>query len=123
MPETWQQMVFQLLVAGGGLALIGGGAKAWWTEWCKVRQAKRDALANGKKSLEDRVDKLEAQKQVLWEKVESQLMDARAYEREMTVLRAERLNMDRQLVASITAMIAALERSDAMAAKLKGGSR
>lgn len=122
MPE-WQQIAMQLLIAGGGLAMIGGGAKAWWTEWCKVRQAKREALADAKKSLEDRVDKLEAQKQALWEKVESQLMDARAYEREMTVLRAERLAMDKQFASLVTAMIAALERSDAMAARSQDGSR
>ena len=101
-----------LLVTAGGLGLMAGGAKAWWTAWRDDRKQARDNVAAEKKSLEDRVETSRA-------KVESLLMDAIARERETNALRVERLEMDKKLAALVTTLTAALDRAEAHA-KLRG---
>lgn len=105
--------MMELLIAGGGLGLMAGGLKAWWTDW-------RDARKERERQRQATIDKLEAQNEALRGKVESLLMDAFARERETNALRAERLAMDKQFAALATAMTAALERAESNA-KLRGG--
>jgi hypothetical protein len=98
--------VMEILIPGGGLLLLAGGAKAWWNELIAARKAKRETEMAEKRVLEERVENLQ-------EKVESLLMDALARERESNTLRAQRLDMDKQLVALATAMAASLDRAHA----------
>ena len=109
MPE-WAQ---QLLIAGGGLAMIGGGLRAWWTAFREDRKAKREADAAAKRSLEERAERLQ-------EKVESLLMDAFARERESNAQLAERIAMDKQQNEIIIAATAALQEARALLAKMGG---
>lgn len=63
--------VMQWLLGGGGIALLGGGIKVWWTDYKAVQKEKRDAVAAEKRSLEERAERLQA-------KLDSVLADAMA---------------------------------------------
>ena len=96
MPE-W---AMQLLLAGGGLAaLVGAVGKIF------------NVLHAAWLAKEAHIKELQA-------KVESQLMDAVAYARENKEQQAERIATDKQFVALASAMIVALERSEATIAKI-----
>jgi uncharacterized protein YlxW (UPF0749 family) len=126
MPE-W---AMNLLVAGGGLGMLGAGLKAWFTAWREDRQAKAQALAADKKAeeerrqtefarLRDEKKQEEARVERLQAKVESLLMDAAAREREDNAARAERLAMDAKQNELTAATIAALKENTAVMARLK----
>lgn len=111
MPE-W---AMQLLIAGGGLGLLGAGTKAWWVDWCESRKAKRKALADDKKSLEERADRLQG-------KVESLLMDAIAREREHNAQQADRIAMDAKLADVIATATAELKEAAVRMARIEKGA-
>lgn len=124
MPE-WASALLKDALAPTGIVALGLG---WWFKTRRDdkkeqaaaeaadRKSREDAAAAEKRSLQERAEKLEA-------KVESLLMDANAYLRETDVLRAERIVTDKQMVALATAMITALERAEAIAAKLLKDAR
>lgn len=105
MPDWAVQLslvVFAALTAGVG----------WFFRTWREDRIKREAVQQAI------VEKLEAKNEVLQGKVQSLLADAYAHERETNALRAERLAMDKQQVTIATAMTVALERNEAIIAKL-----
>lgn len=108
MPE-W---AMQLLVAGGGLALIGGGIRAWWTAWLEDRKAKSDAAAAEKKSQQERTEKLEG-------KVESLLHDAAASAKELNAQLIARIDMDEKQNTVIAANTEALKENAKLYARIE----
>ncbi len=105
--EVWIPVVLAIVTP----ALAGIG---WWFKTRLDGRIRREAAQQAT------VERLEAKNEALWGKVESQLMDARAYERENSVLRAERMVLDKQIATLITAMLAALERAEAAAKRREG---
>lgn len=103
-----------LLVTAGGLAMMGGGAKAWWSAWREDRKAKADAAAGEKRSLESRVERLQ-------DKLESLLRDAVAQAKDDKAERAERLAMDAKLFDLLSTISAALKEAATIKAKLERG--
>jgi hypothetical protein len=105
MPDWAVQIIMACLAAGtGGIAW---SFKSWREDRIKREDTQQKI-----------VEKLEAKNEVLQGKVVSLLADAYAHEREANALRAERLAMDKQMAAIATAMTAALDRADAINAKL-----
>lgn len=102
----------QLLVAGGGLGLLAGAARAWWTAWREDSKAKKDAEAAEKKSLQDRADKYQG-------KVESLLHDAVGTQRELVSQMQERIKMDEAQNTVLNAATAALTENTKILARLE----
>lgn len=111
MPE-W---AMTLLVSGGGLVMVAGGAKAWWSAWREDRKAKRDGMVAEKRSLEERADRLQG-------KVESLLMDAIAREREHNAQQADRIAMDAKQNEVIITATTALKEAAVLMAKIEKGA-
>lgn len=121
MPE-W---AMQLLVAGGGLGMVGAANKAWFNAWREDRQKRADRIAAAEKRIEEdrqaeltrlRAEKKDEEERVekLQAKVESLLMDARAKAEEDHAERAERLAMDSKRLELDSAMLAALKEAVAL---------
>lgn len=103
-----------LLIAGGGLTLIGGGVGAWWRAWREDRRRREDLRQKEKQDLIDRVERLQL-------KVESLLMDAIAREKESNIQMQERIEMDAKQNNVIAAATVALKDAAAAFAKIGDG--
>ncbi len=97
MPQ-WAENIIMALIA----AATGG--TAWWFKSWRDDRIKREDTQQ--KIVEQRDETIAA----LYLKVESLFRDALAREQESNALRTERLAMDKQLAALVTAMTAALDR-------------
>lgn len=108
MPEWTREIVLTLVTA----AIAG---IAWLFKGSRDDRIRREAAQ------QTTIEKLEARNEKLQGKVESLLADANARLLETDVLRAERIVLDKQFAALVTAMTAALERAEATIARMKDG--
>jgi hypothetical protein len=128
MPE-WLR---ELLITGGGLTLLGGGIRVWWTGWVADRDRKRQieekkiavaeaAVAATIKSLEDRNSKLEARLESYGEKLVSVLVDQAANAEEAKEERAKRRESDDKLHAAIEVNAEIIKRATTILARIEKG--
>jgi pyruvate-formate lyase len=109
----------EILITGGGLAMLAAAVNALFKDWRESRKAKRDAQAEErlaevaeKKSLQDRADKYQG-------KVESLLHDAVAAQRELVAQMSERIKMDEAQNTVLNAATAALTENTKVLARLE----
>lgn len=111
MPE-W---ALQLLVTGGGLAIMAGGADTWFKAWREDRTAREARQRDVVGGLEARNDRLQA-------KVESLLADAIARERENNAQQADRIAMDAKQNEVIITATTALKEAAVLMARIEKGA-
>lgn len=96
--------LMELLLAGGGLGLIGTGIGSWFKARREDKRAERGSRQAEKAALEARVERLQA-------KVESLLMDALGRERETSAQLAEQIETNSKLTDIMAANTTALKES------------
>lgn len=128
MPESEWITVLKVLVGGGVLALLGGGARVWFSAWRadKDRRAKaiEDERAREEKRRQDELDRLRADLRDAWNRVqngqerfESLLMDAAAKGQDDKRERSEMIAMLAKFHELSFAMIRATEEATKARAK------
>lgn len=120
MPEWARDLVVQVLVGAGGLALFGKGVAGWWTRRVEKEKAEEEREKDDVKRLRDELRAKDSLIEGYQAKLYSLLVDAATAGKEDTVERARRLATDDKLVALIEANISALTRF-ATSRQEKGG--
>lgn len=121
MSDAVRDLIIQLLVGAGGLALIGKAIAAWWARRCALEQAEADRRKDDLTRARDELRAKDVLIESLQVKVYSMLVDAAVAGKEDSAERAKRLATDDKLVTLIEANISALTRYTTSVSRLEKG--
>lgn len=110
--SEWLQLALALIASTPLSAGVVAGIGWWFKTRREDRRAKEALILADRAALQARIETLQG-------KVESQLMDALAAALENKTQQAELIATLKNIAGVATAMIAAMERSDAIIAKLR----